>query len=69
MLQSFKDKEGFIENIVLSRSTIYFKIALYKCLKRFKALKNSSLSLIYFRNNFRFHLETCSFSARLFPSQ
>ena len=26
MLKNFKDKEGFIENVGLSRSTVYFKI-------------------------------------------
>ena len=52
MLKKFKDKEGFIENVVLSRSTIYFKIGLYKWLKEFPTLKNSSLSSHYFRNNF-----------------
>ena len=42
MLKKIKDKEGFIENVGLSRSTVYFKIVLYKCLKKFLAKKNSS---------------------------
>ena len=43
MLKTFKDTEGFVENVGLSRSTIYFKIGLYKFLKKYPALKNSSL--------------------------
>ena len=50
MLKKFKDKEGFIEKVGLSRSTVYFKIPLYKCLKKFPAIKNSSLSSHYFRS-------------------
>ena len=43
MLKKFEDTEGFVENIWLSRSTIYFKIGLYKF------LKNSSLSSHYLK--------------------
>ena len=32
MLKNFKDTEGFVENVGLSRSTTYFKIGLYKFL-------------------------------------
>ena len=53
MLKKFKDKERFVENIELSRSTIYFKVRLYKWSKKFTALKNSSFSLNYFKNNFK----------------
>ena len=28
--KNYKDSEGFVENIGISRSTIYFKIGLYK---------------------------------------
>ena len=48
MLKKFKDKEGFIEDIGLSRSAIYFKIGTYIWLKKFPALKNSTLSSHYF---------------------
>ena len=30
MLKKFKDTQGFVENVGISRSTIYFKIGLYK---------------------------------------
>ena len=32
MLKNFKDTEGFVENVGLSRSTTYFKIGLYRFL-------------------------------------
>ena len=51
MLKTFKDKEGFIENVGLSRSNVYFRIGLYKCLKKLPALKNLSLSSHNFRSN------------------
>ena len=40
MLKKFKDKEGFIENIGLRRSTAYLKNGLYKCSKKFPVIKN-----------------------------
>ena len=43
MLEKFKDSEGIVENVGISRSTIYFKIGLYKFLKKYPALKTSSL--------------------------
>lgn len=52
-MKNFKDIEGFIENVGLCRSTIYFINALYKCLRKFPALKNSRLSSCYFRSNFK----------------
>lgn len=33
MLKKFKDTEDYIENVGRSRSTVYFKIELYKFLK------------------------------------
>ena len=66
MLKKFKDKEGFIENLGLSRSTVYFKIGLYTCLKKFPALKNSSLSSHYYRNNFKSIKTVCKSNEELF---
>ena len=40
MLTKFKDKEGFVENIGLSRSIIYFKVRLYK-LQMVKKVRSS----------------------------
>ena len=66
MLKKFKAKEGFIENIGLSRSKIYFKVRLYKWSKKFAALKNSSFPLNYFRNNFKVIKMVCSSNEELF---
>ena len=44
MLKKFKDKKEVTENVGPSKSTVYFKIGLYKCLKKFPTLKNSCLS-------------------------
>ena len=53
MLKKFKDMYDFIENIRLSRSTVYFKIEIYKFFIKFPVLKNSTLSAHYFRNHFK----------------
>ena len=53
MLRKFKGTEDFIENLRLNRSTIYFKIELYKFLKKFRLLKNSTLSSHYFKNHLK----------------
>ena len=34
MLKKFKDKKGLIENVGLSRSTVYFKIGLLQTFKK-----------------------------------
>ena len=65
MLKKFNEKEGFIENVGLGRSTVYFKIGLYKCLKKFPALKNSSLSSHCFRNNFKLIKTVCKSNEKL----
>ena len=59
MLKKFKNKEGFNEYVELSRSIIYFKFALYKCCKKLPALKNSILSLHYFRNHSKLIKTVC----------
>ena len=53
MLKKFKDTKGFVENVRCSWSTIYFKIGLYKFLKKYQDPKNVSLSSYSFRNNFK----------------
>ena len=53
MLKKIKDTEGFVKYSQHSRSTIYFKIELYKFLKKYPTFKNSSQSSHYFRNNFK----------------
>ena len=66
MLKTFKEKERLIENVELSRSTVHFKIGVHKCLREFPALKNSSLSSHYFRNNFKLIKIVCNSNEELF---
>ena len=44
MLKKFKDTKGFVKSVGLSRSTIYFKLGLYKLLKKYPTFKKSRLS-------------------------
>ena len=66
IFKKFKNSEGYAENVGLSRSTIYFKTGLYKFLKKYSALKNSSLSSHYFRNNFKIIKTVCKSNEELF---
>ena len=53
LLKRFKDSDEFFDGVGLSRSNIYFKIRLYKLLCKFPALRNSTLTSRYFKNNFK----------------
>ena len=53
LLQQFKELEEFSESVRLSRSTIYFKISLFKFLLKYPLLKTSCLSSRYFENILR----------------
>ena len=64
VLKRFKDTKGFVENVGLRQSTIYFKIGLYKFLKKYPALKNLCLSS-YFGNNFKMIKTVCKSSGEL----
>ena len=66
MLKKFRNTEYFIKNIGLSRLSIYFKIWLYKVLKKFPALKKSTLSSHYGRNNLKLIKNVCKSNANLF---
>ena len=66
ILKNFKEKERFIENAGLSRSTVCFKIWLGKYLKKFPALKNSNLSSHFFRDNFKLIKTICKSNEEIF---
>ena len=66
MLKKFKDSKGFVENVEIRRSTIYFKSGLYKFSKEYLALKNSSLSSHFFGNNFKMIKTVCKSKEELF---
>ena len=57
IFQKFKEQERFFSDIVLkfrvSKSTIVFKIALKKLIDDFPKIKNSSLSLHYFKKSLK----------------
>ena len=63
VLKKLKDTKGFIEKVGLSQSLIYFKIGLFK---KYPALKNSSLSSHYFRNDFKMFKTVSKNSEELF---
>ena len=67
MLKNSKDMGDFVANVGLSRSTVYFKIGIYKFLKIFlPVLKTSTLSSHYFKNNFKMMKSVCKSNAELF---
>ena len=53
ILEKFKDTENFFETVSMSRSTICFKINLYKLVRKYICLQKSTLSANYFKNNFK----------------
>lgn len=52
LLKNFKDAEQYLNTVGQSKSSIYFKVNLYKFLKTYPALKKSALSLTYFKKYF-----------------
>ena len=53
LLQKIKDTENFFYNVGQSKSMIYFKISLYKFLKKYPLLKKSTLQSSCSKNNFK----------------
>ena len=53
LLKCFRDEDECFDCFDLTRSNIYFKISLYKFLRRFPLLKNSTLTSCYFKSNFK----------------
>ena len=50
LLKKFKDSDKFFDRVGLSQSNIYFKIGLYKFLRKFPILKKSTLTSSYFKS-------------------
>ena len=63
IFQKFREKERFVSDMVLkfhvSKSTIVFKIALKKLIDDFPRIKDSSLSLHYFKKKLKLIKEVC----------
>ena len=70
IFQKFREKERFISDMVLkfhvSKSTIVFKIALKKLIDDFPKIKDSSLSLHYFKKKLKLIKEVCKENASEF---
>ena len=66
LLKKFKDSENIFKHIGPSRSNIYFKIKLYKCLTKFPELKNSTLPSSYFNSNFKLLKNLCQENVKIF---
>ena len=69
LLKRFKDSDEFFDGVGLSRSNIYFKIRLYKFLCKFPALRNSTLTSSYFKNNFKIIKKVCKTNANIFSEK
>ena len=62
IFQEFKEKERFVNMVFkfsISKSTVMFKIALSKLIGNYPRIKNSSLSLHYFKKNLKTISEIC----------
>ena len=70
IFQKFRSKERFVNDVVtkfkVSKSTIVFKIALCKLIDEYPKIKNSSLSLHYFKKHLKLIKEVCKESASEF---
>ena len=70
IFQKFRSKERFVNDVVtkfkVSKSTIVFKIALCKLIDEYPKIKNSSLSLHYFKKHLKLIKEVCKESANEF---
>ena len=67
IFQKFRSKKRFVNYVVtkfkVSKSTIVFKIALCKLIDEYPKIKNSSLSLHYFKKHLKLIKEVCKESA------
>ena len=67
IFQKFRSKERFVNDMVskfkVSKSTIVFKIALSRLIDEFPKIKDSSLSLNYFKKHLKLTREVCKENA------
>ena len=66
MLKKFKGSKVLVKKIGDGRWTIYFKIGLYRFLKKYLALKSSSLLSHWLRNDFKMIKTVCKSNEELF---
>ena len=69
IFKKFQEKEQFVTmvlNFNISKSTTMFEIALNKLIDDYPKIKNSSLSLHYFKKHFKIIKEVCKENASEF---
>ena len=70
IFQKFRSKERFVNDMVskfkVSKSTIVFKIALSRLIDDYPKIKDSSLSLHYFKKHLKLIIEVCKENASEF---
>ena len=70
IFQKFRSKEQLVNDVVtkfkVSKSTIVFKIALSRLIDKYPKIKNSLLSLHYFKKHLKLIKEVCKESASEF---
>lgn len=65
-VKRFRELEEFFDTVVLSYSTICFKMSLYKFLSKHPVVKNITVSSNYFKNNLRILMKVCRENVDLF---
>ena len=65
-LKKSEDTEKFFDDVSQSRLTIYFKISLFKFLKKYPLLKTSTLQSSCFKNSFQAIKAVCKENPTLF---
>ena len=63
------EEDEFFDCVGLARSNIYFKISLYKFLRKFSLLKNSTLTSSYFKSNFEVIKNVCKANVNIFGEE
>ena len=69
IIKRFKDEGEFFDHVGLSQSINNFKISLYKSLRKFPLLKNSTLTSSYFKSNFKLIMKVCQTSVNIFSEK
>ena len=69
LLKRFRDEDKFFDRVGLSQSNIYFKISLYKFLRKFLLMQNSTLASSYFKTNFKVIKKVCRANVNIFSKE
>ena len=69
LLKRFRYEDKFFDRVGLSQSNIYFKISLYKFLRKFLLMQNSTLASSYFKTNFKVIKKVCRANVNIFSKE